>query len=345
MPSDTQQLVTDRAMALKAVIQYLLNSGRGSVSLNEIRNLHPRAKCQATQDDELLETIRSFMRFNASSKIYEQEYENMRSAVQRLFDARDIALPRHFLDSAEHAGLSIKRQKRPRGVPSFVDCDAIIALTGGLTGMKTLVRQYEGYWRVFRMSSSYGNWQSGGANPKSNDAKLSVGLLHIKPFDLLRQEGLSIPEFSLYQRPEDLHDAVRTYGIFVHMGPRLTLLAEGPRIGSGISDIGLMTWHHVETIGSRGHSRPPISGVYCLPNSDGQRVVASYFCGVFVEGSDKHDQAAYEEVRRREIAEKRIGTVERGRLEEMIPELADDQQTRETIDRLIDRSSEPTFRV
>lgn len=81
------------ALALKAIIQYLLNvKAQPRVTLEEIC-------CSRTlygQRDFNIERYRYFMRFNASPDVYEKEYDNLRDATQRTLDERGIDIPSHF---------------------------------------------------------------------------------------------------------------------------------------------------------------------------------------------------------------------------------------------------------
>jgi hypothetical protein len=80
----------DRALALKAVMQYLVNSKQKRITYKKMFAEHPH-KGQSKEFDEVKRGF-MFMRENAAFDIYEEEFPNFLIAVQRVINTRDLSL-------------------------------------------------------------------------------------------------------------------------------------------------------------------------------------------------------------------------------------------------------------
>src|SRR6516164_2314738 len=105
MLSNNDQWRVDRAFALKAVMQYLVNSKQKRITYKRIFAAHPK-KGESKEFDEI-KRGHMFMRENAGFDIYEEEFPYFLIAVQKVIDDNNIALPLFLHEAARHAGVRV----------------------------------------------------------------------------------------------------------------------------------------------------------------------------------------------------------------------------------------------
>src|SRR4029077_10227471 len=93
----------DRAFALKAIMQYLVNSKQKRITYKKIFAAHP-LKGHSKEFDEV-KRGHMFMRENAGFDIYEEEYPYFLIAAQKVIDDNRIELPAFLRETARHAGI------------------------------------------------------------------------------------------------------------------------------------------------------------------------------------------------------------------------------------------------
>jgi hypothetical protein len=95
----------DRAFALKAVMQYLVNCKQKRITYKKIFAAHPK-KGESKEFDEI-KRGHMFMRENAGFDIYEEEFPHFLIAVQKVIDDNNIELPLFLREAARHAGIRV----------------------------------------------------------------------------------------------------------------------------------------------------------------------------------------------------------------------------------------------
>ena len=285
--------------ALKAVMQYLVNSKKTTEA--GLFNEHPLSKEAGFNAQSI---GREFMRMNGRFDLYVTHFSHFQTAVQRLIETRKLPLPPYLYETAVKAGLSLP-DRRPPGTPKFIDYNEIPELTGTLAKMRPFVDLFSGGWRFYRLSSRHAD--------KSD--QINVGFLNIKPYGLLEAARLPSPQFSLYQRGEDVQGGdgasilSKISGLMVHTSEHITLLGERTRSGGvGMPYVGHITWRHVDQ-GNVQHSKI-VHGLSSIPNSEGQSMISAYFCAAFIEKSNAVDEKSYEQMKAAETDEKNSGLVD-----------------------------------
>jgi hypothetical protein len=312
----------DRAFALKAIMQYLVNSKQKRITYKKIFAAHP-LKGHNKEFDEV-KRGHMFMRENAGFDIYEEEYPYFLIAAQKVIDDNRIELPAFLRETARHAGIRVAGGERSATIPYFIDVDGVAASMD--KEMEEILRHYQGCWQVYRLSS--------GPSSAENGDRVNIGFLNIKPLELVRNLGLRVPEFSLYQRSEEDADAFqaanpgRVSGALLYEGGYVSLLGE--RAGRGFAKVGILTWAHVGNIFDEHETT--IFGLSCIPNSEGRRMIGAYFIARFIPGSDEFNEEKYRATRDVEL--KRIGSVSWENLKERI----EDQSLGQRIQAVFDRS-------
>ena len=313
----------DRAFALKAIMQYLVNCKQKRITYKKIFAQHPK-KGESKEFDEI-KIGHMFMRENAGFDIYEEEFPHFLIAVQHIIDNHNIDLPSFLCETARHAGIKIVGSDRSAAIPSFIDINGVASLMedGKLT--EEILRHYQGSWHIYRLSSRSGTADS--------DEKVNVGLLNIKPLGVIRKLGLTAPEFSLYQRSEEDADAFqglnpgRVSGVLLYTGGYVTLVGE--RAGRGFAKIGILTWAHVGNIFDE-HEKT-IFGLSCIPNSEGRRIIGAYFVAQFIAGSDEFNEEKYRIIRDNEL--RKVGSVSWENLKDSIEDVSVIQRIQAAFDR------------
>jgi hypothetical protein len=298
MLANDQQWRVDRAFALKAVMQYLVNCKQKRITYKRIFAEHPR-KGESKEFDEI-ERGRAFMRENAGFDTYEEEFPDILMAVQKVIDATNIELPAFLHEAARHAGIRVVGGERSAAIPSFIDVNGIASPMKNDKVAEEILRHYQGCWQIYRLSS-----RSTTTDPAET---VNVGFLNIKPLQLMKQLGLVIPEFSLYQRSEgeDLFQVSspgKVYGTMLYSGGYVTLIGE--RSGRGFAKLGILTWADAGEV--FGEHAKTIFGISCIPNSEGRRVIGTYFIAQFISGSDEINEDKYRMTRDNQL--KTIGSV------------------------------------
>jgi hypothetical protein len=313
----------DRAFALKAVMQYLVNSKQKRITYKRIFSAHPK-KGESKEFDEI-KRGQMFMRENAGFDIYEEEFPHFLIAVQGVIDDHNIELPLFLHEAARHAGIRVPGDEKPATIPSFIDVDGIASLIEDDKEVEEILRHYQGCWQIYRLSSR--------PSVTGNDEQVNVGFLNIKPLQLMRKLGLQVPEFSLYQRSEEDADALQTSspgkvsGALLYNGGYVTLLGE--RSGRGFAKIGILTWAHAGNI--FGEHENTIFGLSCIPNSEGRRIIGAYFIAQFISTSDELNEDKYRITRENQL--KGIGPVSWEKLKESIEDVAVKQRIQAAFDR------------
>src|SRR5215831_1661030 len=312
----------DRAFALKAVMQYLVNCKQKRITYKKIFAAHPK-KGESKEFDEI-KRGHMFMRENAGFDIYEEEFPHFLTAVQRIIDDNKIELPSFLLEAARHAGIRVVGGDRSAAIPAFIDVNGMASLMEDDKEVEEILRHYQGCWQIYRLSS-----RSGAAD---TDEKVNVGFLNIKPLQLMRQLGLSVPEFSLYQRSEEedtfqVSNPGKVSGAVLYNGGYITLIGE--RAGRGFAKIGILTWAHVGNIFEE-HEKT-IFGITCIPNSEGRRIISAYFIAQFISGSDELNEDKYRMTREKCL--KTIGSVSWNDLRHTIEDASVVQRLQATFDR------------
>jgi hypothetical protein len=312
----------DRAFALKAVMQYLVNCKQKRITYKKIFAAHPK-KGQSKEFDEI-KGGHMFMRENAGFDIYEEEFPHFLSAVQKVIDDNNLELPSFLLEAARHAGIRVLGDDRSATIPSFIDIDGIASLMEDDEEVEEILRHYQGCWQIYRLSSRSG--------ATDTDEKVNVGFLNIKPLQLMKQLGLFIPEFSLYQKSEEedafhVSNPGKVSGAVLYTGGYVTLIGE--RSGRGFAKIGTLTWAHVGNIFEE-HEKT-IFGLSCIPNSEGRRIIGAYFIAQFISGSDELNEDKYRMTRDDQL--KRIGSVSWENLKESIDDISVIQRIQAAFDR------------
>src|SRR5215471_11719165 len=128
-----------------------------------------------------------------------------------------------------------------------------------------ILRHYQGCWEVYRLSSR--------SSATDTDEKVNVGFLNIKPLQLMRQLGLSVPEFSLYQRSEEedtfqVSNPGKVSGAVLYNGGYIFLFGE--RAGRGFAKICITPCAHVGMVFEK--KEQTIFGITCIPNSGAPRI-------------------------------------------------------------------------
>src|ERR1700730_1766881 len=193
MLSNDARWRVDRAFALKAVMQYLVNCKQKRITYKKIFAAHPQ-KGESRDFDEI-KRGHMFMRENAGFDIYEEEFPHFLVAVQKVIDDNNIELPSFLREAARHAGIRVAGDDRSGAIPSFIDVDGVASSMGDDKEMEEILRHYQGCWEIYRLSSR--------SSTTNTDENVNVGFLNIKPLPLMRKLGLLAPEFSLYQRSEE----------------------------------------------------------------------------------------------------------------------------------------------
>jgi hypothetical protein len=325
------------ALALKVIIQYLIASGIASgSSLEQMANdrLGKITPLSSGIDPLLNLRIHQFLGIPGQQKLI-QGGRKYRAPVEALLASRDIgSFPLFVRAAIEQAGLvSVSPQAaaplRPNGVPRLVNVAELVRERCGTDFLAPIIEQYEGCWRVYRLSSQ----AVGGASiTDPADARISVGFLNIKPLSVLRAETAPLPEFAFYQRsdtasgPRTLRS--KTYGTILHGGRFITLLGEREG-GRQIGDSGLLTWIHHQP----QDEMDDILGISCMPNSEGHEMVAAYFCAVFIAGSRGLTDAEYDALRIAETSPSALGTRAWGDVRRGL-----DKNTQHTIETMIRNS-------
>lgn len=313
----------DRAFALKAVMQYLVNSKQKRITYKKIFAAHPK-KGKSKEFDEI-KRGHMFMRENAGFDIYEDEFPHFLMAVQKVIDDNNIELPVFLHEAARHAGIRVPSDERPATIPSFIDVDGIASLMEDDKEVEEILRHYQGCWQIYRLSSR--------SSVVGADGQVNVGFLNIKPLQLMRKLGLQVPEFSLYQRSEEDADALQTSnpgkvsGVLLYNGGYVTLLGE--RSGRGFAKIGILTWAHAGNI--FGEHENTIFGLSCIPNSEGRRIIGAYFIAQFISQSDELNEEKYRITRENQL--KAIGSVSWENLRESIEDLSVNQRIQAAFER------------
>lgn len=313
----------DRAFALKAVMQYMVNSKQKKITYKKIFAHHP--KKGKSRDFDEVKRGHMFMRENAGFDIYEEEFLYFLAAVQKVIDDNSIELPLFLHEAARCAGIRGVAGDRSPAIPPFIDVNGMASLMEDEKEVEDILRHYQGSWQIYRLSS-----RSGAANV---DEKVNVGFLNIKPVQLMRKLGLHVPEFSLYQRSEEDGDTLQApnpgkiSGVLLYNGGYLTLLGE--RSGSGFAKIGILTWAHVGNI--FGEHEKTISGLSCIPNSEGRRIIGAYFVARFIAESDELNEEKYRMTRDSQL--KQIGSVDWKDLKEGIEDASVIQRIQTVFDR------------
>jgi hypothetical protein len=313
----------DRAFALKAVMQYLVNCKQKRITYKKIFAAHPK-KGESKEFDEI-KRGHMFMRENAGFDIYEEEFPHFLIAVQKVIDDNNIELPLFLSEAARHAGIRVVGSDRPTTIPPFIDVNGVASLMEDGKVAEEILRHYSGCWHTYRLSS-----RSGSAD---TDEKVNVGFLNIKPHELIRKLGLTAPEFSLYQRSEEDADAFqgstpgRVSGALLYTGGYVTLVGE--RAGRGFAKVGILTWAHVGNIFDE-HEKT-IFGLSCIPNSEGRRIIGAYFVAQFITGSDEFNEDKYRTIRDNEL--RNIGSVSWENLRESIDDVSVIQRIQAAFDR------------
>jgi len=132
----------DRAFALKAVMQYLVNSKQKRITYKKIFSAHPM-KGHSRAFDEV-KRGHMFMRENAGFDIYEEEYPHFLIAVQKVIDDNRIELPAFLQETARHAGIRVAGGERSATIPYFIDVDGVAASMD--KEMEEILRHYQGCW-------------------------------------------------------------------------------------------------------------------------------------------------------------------------------------------------------
>ena len=115
----------DRAFALKAIMQYLVNSKQKRITYKKIFAAHP-LKGHSKEFDEV-KRGHMFMRENAGFDIYEEDYPYFLIAVQKVIDDNRIELPVFLRETARHAGIRVAGGERSATIPYFIDVDGVAA--------------------------------------------------------------------------------------------------------------------------------------------------------------------------------------------------------------------------
>lgn len=173
----------DRAFALKAIMQYLVNSKQKRITYKKIFAAHP-LKGHNKEFDEV-KRGHMFMRENAGFDIYEEEYPYFLIAAQKVIDDNRIELPAFLRETARHAGIRVAGGERSATIPYFIDVDGVAASMD--KEMEEILRHYQGCWQVYRLSS--------GPSSAENGDRVNIGFLNIKPLELVRNLGLRVPSF------------------------------------------------------------------------------------------------------------------------------------------------------
>src|SRR5215468_12173204 len=105
MVSNSVQWRVDRAFALKAVMQYLVNCKQKRITYKRIFAAHPK-KGESKEFDEI-KRGHMFMRENAGFDIYEEEFPHFLTAVQKIIDDNNIELPMLLGEGGQYAGIRI----------------------------------------------------------------------------------------------------------------------------------------------------------------------------------------------------------------------------------------------
>jgi hypothetical protein len=314
----------DRAFALKAVMQYLVNCKQKRITYKKIFAAHPK-RGESKEFDEI-KRGHMFMRENAGFDIYEEEFPYFLTAVQKIIYDNHIELPLFLREAARHAGIRVAGSDGSAAVPFFINVDGVASSMEDDKEMEEILRHYQGCWQVYRLSSRSSTTAPG--------EKVNVGFLNIKPLQLMRKLGLVVPEFSLYQRSEEDGDAFQASnpgkisGALLYNGGYITLVGE--RSGRGFAKIGMLTWAHVGNIFEEHETT--IFGLSCIPNSDGRRIIGAYLIARFISGSDELNEDKYRSTR--EIELKKIGSVSW----EILKESIGDPSVVERIQAAFDRS-------
>lgn len=313
----------DRAFALKAVMQYLVNCKQKRITYKKIFAAHPQ-KGESKEFDEI-KIGHMFMRENAGFDIYEEEFPHFLIAVQKVIDDNNIVLPLFLREAARHAGIRVLGGDGSAAIPSFIDADGVASSMEDDKEMEEILRHYQGCWQIYRLSSRSGTTDTG--------EKVNIGFLNIKPLQLMRKVGLLAPEFSLYQRSEEDGDAFqasnpgKVSGVLLYNGGYVTLVGE--RSGRGFAKIGILTWAHVGNIFEEHETT--IFGLSCIPNSEGRRIIGAYFIARFIPGSDEFNEDKYRITRENEL--KKIGSVSWENLRESIDDVSVIQRIQAAFDR------------
>lgn len=286
------------ASALKVLVMHWQNEGR--ITAKNIENSYVKI---AQSGDLTPETISRYLT-RSNSTPTDRHFDLLQKTVRQLVEDHQLTLPAFLQEAGAIAGIAVVGAIAPRGspveeIPPYANADELRRLMGDLEDLTTLVERYGGCWRTFRLSS-----RPGSTNPGAE--RVSVGFLNIKPLHVMQARGLDTPEFSFYQRGDADDDFLsfggssisNTYGAMLVSGQFITLLGDRPIPAGGIGYTGVMTWPDTQFLSDQ---EKIFTGISCLPNSEGHRMVGAYFCGYFIASSDKLSEDQYVEIRRREL--------------------------------------------
>ena len=298
--------VKDRAIALKALVHFLLASGP-TRTLTKLLQQHPGLD---DRKRSVVQSFRSFASLGTTPSLTAEELDSFVTATQRFVDTQHIAIPPHFQAAARAAGLRLG-PSRSHERSSFINYGELPAIAGTIDQNRELIAIYQGCWRVFRLSSS---------TFRDDEPKLNQAFLNIKPIDVLYNQNIQAPVFSLDQRSELRSDILRSihaagltnsvkpsvnriFGNFMQTGDFITLIGEREQVSLGMPMIGMMVWLNV-AIGRVTTRVTQFSGLSLIPNAEG-RQVASYFYASFIPGSDRLSGKEYDELRDRQLTQLR----------------------------------------
>jgi hypothetical protein len=277
----------ERALALKAIVQYLANTG---TPLDEIAERDSRHNNPWEADKRFNAKIklRGFMRQNSPVERYRSDWVFFRDAVKTSLESQDVSFPSFMSDVARAAGV---HRQPSNDVPRFIDADGVLEALGGVEQMIPIMRRYQGCWRTYRQS------------PSQTEVLINAGFLNIKPLHLTPR---SAPQFSFFQRSKDYltgHPSAlsKTFGVVAYTGECITLIGERSRRGVGLGYVSTMTWRDVDDGEIDSHVRS-ISGIATGASPEGSQVIAARFVASFIEGSRDLAPDGYEALKKEENA-------------------------------------------
>jgi hypothetical protein len=270
--------VEDRVAALRAIIQFLIGTTKLTIS-----DFTKSTKGPATLTDRAL---RNFMRLNSGQHYDRQTLTALTRVISDVVAAKDVSIPSYFRPTAEVAGLELGLRREG---PSFLNYSALPTATQN----RDVIRAYEGCWRVYRRAT-------GDGPPRINRA-----FMNIKPYRIVLDRELPVPEFCLYQRIDQKRSgkpcpaAAKLHGALLETNNYITLLGEREKVGMGLGSIGLLIWPLPTAFEFRDHMRE-ITGLYCAPDSEGNQI-STYFKAEFLKGSDAISSEEYKRLREDEL--------------------------------------------
>ena len=299
-PKTDRELVElrDSAIALKALIAYLSNARPRGFTESRIIAHFPKElalppAADGSKPKRKTTTYEKFCRVGVID--YEDTYEPVRKVVQGLIDQLNIPLPDEYVRIARAAGLNLKDDARLRQhrLPDFIGIDRLVPSDKDKFHAEIVVKAYAGCWRTYRVSSR-----------ESGSEELSVGLLNIKPWRVLKEETLELPQFSFRQMSKenrerkDWNRISAIHGILKYADRRVTLLGWRDEIGTAWPTTGMFTWSNPHIWEDSRETF--IDGVSMIPNSEGSLAIAAYFVAEFIPGSDSLTGPAYEALKAKE---------------------------------------------